>query len=64
MRRLEIAPADMPVIWDADFLYGSKTAAGENTYVLCETNVSAVLPIPDEAPTEIARCVARRCAAL
>ena len=49
----------MPVIWDADFLYGPKTAAGEDTYVLCEINVSAVLPIPEEAPAEIARCVAR-----
>jgi hypothetical protein len=64
MRRLEIDPANMPVIWDADFLYGPKTAAGDDTYVLCEINVSAVLPIPDEAPAEIARCVARRCAAL
>jgi hypothetical protein len=60
MRRLDIEPADMPVIWDADFLYGPKTAAGEDTYVLCEINISAVLPIPDEAPAEIARCVARR----
>jgi hypothetical protein len=62
MRRLDIDPADMPVIWDADFLYGPKTVAGDDTYVLCEINVSAVLPIPDEAPAEIARCVARRCA--
>lgn len=62
LRRLEIDPADLPVIWDADFLYGSKDAAGEDSYVLCEINVSAVLPIPDEAPAEIARCVARRLA--
>ena len=62
VRRLEINPADLPVIWDADFLYGPKNAAGEDTYVLCEINVSAVLPIPDEAPAEIARCVARRLA--
>ena len=62
MRRLEIAAADLPVIWDADFLYGPRGPAGEDTYVLCEINVSAVLPIPDEAPIEIARCVARRLA--
>jgi hypothetical protein len=60
MRRLQIDRADLPVIWDADFLYGPKTAAGEDSYVLCEINVSAVMPIPDEAPAEIARCVARR----
>jgi hypothetical protein len=41
---------------------GPKTPAGEDSYVLCEINVSAVLPIPDEAPAEIARCVARRLA--
>jgi hypothetical protein len=62
IRRLDIAPADLPVIWDADFLHGPKGPAGEDTYVLCEINVSAVLPIPDQAPAEIARCVARRLA--
>ena len=61
--RLDIARADLPAIWDADFLYGPRMADGEDTYVLCEINVSAVLPIPDEAPAEIARCVARRLAA-
>ena len=63
MRRLEIEPGDLPAIWDADFLYGEKTAAGEDSFVLCEINISAVLPIPDEAPREIARCVARRLSA-
>ena len=62
IRRLQIDPADLPVIWDADFLYGPKTASGEDSYVLCEINISAVLPIPDEAPGAIARCVARRLA--
>ena len=31
----------LPVIWDADFLYGPKTSAGEDSYVLCEINVAA-----------------------
>ena len=60
MGRLEIDRADLPVIWDADFLYGPKTAAGEDSYVLCEINISAVMPIPDEAPAQMALCVARR----
>jgi uncharacterized protein DUF6815 len=51
---------DLPIIWDADFLYGPKTAAGEDTYVLCEINVSAVFPIPDEGPAAIARLVRER----
>jgi hypothetical protein len=60
LQLLGIEPAALPVIWDADFLYGPRTPDGEDTYVLCEINVSAVLPIPDEAPAEIARCVAGR----
>ena len=62
MRRLQIDPADLPAIWDADFLYGPRSGSGEDTYVLCESNISAVLPIPGEAPAEIARCGARRLA--
>jgi hypothetical protein len=50
----------LPVIWDADFLYGPQTAAGEDTYVLCEINVSSVFPIPDRAPDEIAGIVDAR----
>lgn len=45
----------LPIIWDADFLYGPRDAAGEDTYVLCEINVSCVFAIPDEAPAAIAR---------
>jgi len=60
LRLLELERDALPAIWDADFLYGPKTPAGEDSYVLCEINVSAVLPIPDEAPAEIARCVAHR----
>ena len=63
-RLLDIEPASLPVIWDADFLYGPKTPTGEDSYVLCEINVSAVLPIPDQAPAAIARCVAARLAGL
>lgn len=40
---------NLPVLWDADFLYGPKDAAGRDTYVLCEINVSSVYPFPDDA---------------
>ena len=50
----------LPIIWDADFLYGPRNAAGEDTYVLCEINVSCVFAIPDEAPAAIARLTAER----
>ena len=55
MEALDIEPGALPVIWDADFLYGPATAAGDDTYVLCEINVSSVFAIPDEAPAAIAR---------
>jgi hypothetical protein len=54
-RLLQIATEELPAIWDADFLYGPKTATGEDTYVLCEINVSCVFPFPDEALSELAR---------
>ncbi|MBN8943441.1 MAG: Cj0069 family protein [Rhizobiales bacterium] len=60
MATLDIDAASLPIIWDADFLYGPRTASGEDTYVLCEINVSSVFAIPDQAPAEIARLVAAR----
>jgi hypothetical protein len=57
---LEIDTESLPVIWDADFLYGPKTALGEDTYVLCEINVSSVYPFPDSALEPLARETSRR----
>lgn len=51
---LGIERVSLPVIWDADFLYGPKDAAGEDTYVLCEINVSAVWPFPPMASDKVA----------
>lgn len=50
----------LPIIWDADFLLGPRTASGDDTYVLCEINVSCVFAIPDEAPSAIARLTLER----
>lgn len=55
MKTLGLETSMLPIVWDADFLYGPKTAAGEDSYVLCEINVSCVFAIPDEAPAAIAR---------
>ena len=46
---LGIDTDSLPVIWDADFFYGPKTASGEDTYVLGEVNVQSVFPFPEEA---------------
>ena len=62
-RMMEVLGLDataLPVIWDADFLYGPRTASGEDSYVLCEINVSSVFAIPDEAPAAIARLTLQR----
>jgi len=60
MQRLGIDASSLPIIWDADFLYGPRTAAGADTYVLCEINVSSCFAIPDQAPAAIARLTAER----
>jgi hypothetical protein len=39
----------LPVLWDADFLYGPRDVSGADTYVLCEINVSSVYPFPPSA---------------
>ena len=58
---LDIAPRDLPMIWDADFMLGPPPGAdGTDSYVLGEINVSSVFPIPAESPAQIARCVADR----
>jgi hypothetical protein len=60
MQTLGIGAVSLPIIWDADILYGPRTAAGEDTYVLCEINVSSVFAIPEEAPAAIASLVLER----
>ena len=55
MQVLDIDTESLPIIWDADFLYGPRTAAGDDTYVLCEINVSSVWAVPEQAPAAIAR---------
>ena len=57
---LDLDTVDLPAIWDADFLYGPKTPAGEDTYVLCEINVSAVWPYPECATERLAEAAIAR----
>ena len=55
MQLLGIDAGSLPIIWDADFLYGPCDAQGRDSYVLCEINVSSVFPFPEQAPPAIAR---------
>jgi hypothetical protein len=54
---LDLDDFALPALWDADFLFGPRTAAGEDTFVLCEINVSCITPFPKEAPARIAQTV-------
>jgi hypothetical protein len=50
----------LPVIWDADFLYGAKTTAGDDTYVLCEINASSTFAFPEHAMPTVAKAAIQR----
>jgi len=51
---LHLKKSQLPVLWDADFLYGPKDADGDDTFVLCEINVSSVYPFPEDALAPLA----------
>jgi len=59
-RILDLDRSQLPAIWDADFLYGPRSADGDDSYVLCEINVSSVLPVPDESVEPLADTAVRR----
>lgn len=59
-RLLDIATEQLPIIWDCDFMFGPKNAAGQDTYVLCEINVSSVSPFPDSALAPLAAATLAR----
>ena len=61
MQILGLDPTSLPIIWDADFLYGPRNAPGSDSYVLCEINVSSCFAIPKEAPAAIAKLTLVRC---
>jgi hypothetical protein len=61
-RIVDVRDDELPVLWDADFLYGPRTDEGADTYVLCEINVSSVIPFPPRAPAKVASAVRRRLA--
>jgi hypothetical protein len=61
---LGLETGSLPVLWDADFLFGPKTADGHDSYVLCEINASSVTPFPPEAVPLLARATAQAVAAV
>lgn len=59
-RLLNVKDTELPMLWDCDFLFGPKNAEGQDTYVLCEINVSCVSPFPDTAVEPLAKTMIRR----
>ena len=54
MEILSVSSSELPLLWDADFLFGPIDANGQDTFLLCEINVSCVSPFPDAAPHRLA----------
>ena len=52
---LQLTKSELPLLWDMDFMFGPKDEQGEDTYVLCEINVSCVSPYPEWANEPMAR---------
>jgi hypothetical protein len=50
----------LPVIWDADFLYGTKTTSEDDAYVLCEINASSTFAFPEHAMPTVAKAATQR----
>jgi len=62
-RLLGLDRLQLPIIWDADFMYGPRDESGADTYVLCEINVSSVYPFPPSALQPIAKATLARATA-
>jgi len=54
LETLGLAVGELPLLWDADLLFGPKDRDGKDTYVLCEINVSSVYPYPEDAMLPLA----------
>lgn len=63
-RQLTIDSKSLPILWDCDFMLGPKGASGEDTYVLCEINVSSVAPFPESSVPLVAQATLSRIQAL
>lgn len=57
---LKLDRAQLPLLWDADFFFGPPDDNGQETYVLCEINVSSVSPFPESAQGPLARATLER----
>lgn len=56
-KELGLELSQLPMLWDADFLYRQHDVSEGNEYVLCEINVSSVYPYPETAVTDLVQVV-------
>jgi hypothetical protein len=59
-QQLGLSPAQLPLLWDCDFMFGEPTAAEPHRYVLCEINVSSVSPFPPSCIAPLVAAVKNR----
>jgi hypothetical protein len=55
-----LAPAQLPLLWDCDFMFGEPSAGEPQRFVLCEINVSSVSPFPPSAIAPLVAAVQQR----
>jgi len=60
--RVGLARAQLPLLWDCDFMFGEPTAGEHERHVLCEINVSSVSPFPPSSIEPLVRAVKARIA--
>jgi hypothetical protein len=55
-----LAPEQLPLLWDCDFMFGEPGEDNEERFVLCEINVSSVHPFPPSAIEPLVAAVRSR----
>ncbi|MDN8611973.1 Cj0069 family protein [Variovorax ginsengisoli] len=59
-QRLGLTRAQLPMLWDCDFLPGEPTVDQPERFVLCEINVSSVSPFPPSSIEPLVKAVKAR----
>ena len=59
-QRLGLKRAQLPMLWDCDFMLGEPAADPAERFVLCEINVSSVSPFPPSSIRPLVEAVKAR----
>ncbi|KAI9019899.1 hypothetical protein DFJ74DRAFT_757259 [Hyaloraphidium curvatum] len=60
--RVGLAQDKLPLLWDADFMFGESAPGEPQRYVVCEINVSSISPFPPSAIDPLVAAVKERLA--